>query len=119
MIRAPKRQSNATGSTLKSKDGRNNKRPPKKENNAAPHLIKPTFSLNINMAKIIAKIGLRKVKAVASLTGINKMAVKKIATPTHPHRDLKKCSLRRVGLTSGLTKYQMKQRIIAEKKNLA
>ena len=99
--------------------GRIRKRPPAKEIKAAVHLIPPICSLKIIKAKNIAKIGLRKVKAVASLTGINKMAVKKIATPTHPHRDRKKCRLRCVGFTSGLTKYQMKQRIIAEKKNLA
>ncbi len=119
IIRAPKRQSNAMGSTLKSKDGRNNKRPPEKENNAAPHLIKPTFSLNINTAKIIAKIGLRKVKAVASLTGIYKMEVNKIDTPNQPKMERRRCNFTFKNFTLSLKIYQKETKKINEKKNLA
>ena len=70
IITAPRRQRTATGSTFKSKVGLININPPKNEISAANQRITPTLSLKSNTAKIIAKIGLRNVRAVASLIGI-------------------------------------------------
>ena len=119
MIIAPKRQSKAMGSTLKSTVGRIKSRPPEKEIRAPDQRMEPIFSLKMNAAKTIAKMGLRNVKAVASLTGIYRIDVNRIDTPIQPKMDRNRWSLMFEYFILGLKKIQIQVIKINEKKNLA
>ena len=89
MIIAPKRHNNAIGLNVKSSDGLIKSKPPVSDINAADQRIKSMCSLKKYTANIIAKIGFRKLIAVASLTGIYKIDVNQIDIPNNPKHDLK------------------------------
>ena len=89
MISAPKRHNNAIGLNVKSRDGLIKSKPPVSDINAADQRIKSMCSLKKYTANIIAKIGFRKLIAVASLTGIYKIDVNQIDIPNNPKHDLK------------------------------
>ena len=89
MISAPKRHNNAIGLNVKSRDGLIKSKPPVSDINAAVQRIKSMCSLKKYTANIIAKIGFRKLIAVASLTGIYKIDVNQIEIPNNPKHDLK------------------------------
>ena len=89
IIIAPNRHNNATGLNVKSRDGLINSKPPVRDINAADQRIKSICSLKKYTANIIAKIGFKKLIAVASLTGIYKIDVNQIDIPNKPKHDLK------------------------------
>ena len=89
MISAPKRHNNAIGLNVKSRDGLINSKPPVRDINAADQRTKSISSRKKYTANIIAKIGFKKLIAVASLTGIYKIDVNQIDIPNNPKHDLK------------------------------